>query len=182
MLAGERPFVGANVNAVLAAIRKRPPAALTPLIGGTRGTRGTRGTPEALASVVLRCLDPARDARYRDGSALGEALLAAVAHGEHEEARAARRRLLTMAAGAAFVAAGVSVGVAALGGRQSQPLPIAADRASASARPAPLAALAAPPITTLPATASAQSPSAPPSSVAPAKSGHAVTRVNSAGF
>ncbi len=83
MVAGQRPFAGANVNAVLAAIRRSPPPRLEVV---------ARGTPSAIVQVVDRCLSRPREDRYRDGAELAEALVAAIAAGEEERGRAARRR------------------------------------------------------------------------------------------
>jgi serine/threonine-protein kinase len=104
MIAGARPFTGANVNAVLAAIRKarRP-----------RLTTAARGTPEALARVVDRCLDRSRDGRFRDGAALSEAIVLAIEQGEAEAARAKRLRWVAIASAVGLLA-GAGAGVAAL--------------------------------------------------------------------
>jgi serine/threonine protein kinase len=171
MLSGCRPFTGGNVNAVLAAIRKQPPAPLATV---------ARGTPDALAGVVLRCLDPSRDGRYRDGEALGSALRAAVAQGDREETRVARRKLLAIAAGAALVAAAVSVGVATLGHRP--PPPATAAPATVDPSSAPLPVAIPPSVPALAPTPSTGSPATVSSSPAPAKSGRPVTRIKNARF
>ncbi|MFO0758286.1 MAG: serine/threonine-protein kinase [Byssovorax sp.] len=96
MLAGQRPYDGANVNAVLAAIRKGPPGALR-----------ESGVPAALATVVERCLSRDRAGRYPNGQALAEALDAAVTQGEAEQ-RVRSRALWVAGALTAVIAAGVA--------------------------------------------------------------------------
>jgi serine/threonine-protein kinase len=132
MLAGRRPFAGANVNAVLAAIRRGPPPRLAAV---------ARSTPEALAAVVERCLDPARDLRYPDGEALGDAILLAIRSAGEEEARAYRRRRLALAGGAALLAAGAAI--LAVGLRHPITTPEAPPTATASV-PAPLVTASVP--------------------------------------
>ena len=95
MLAGRRPFEGANVNAVLAAIRRGPPEG------------HAVHAPAPLAGVVRRCLRKDRDERYQDGGELREALAAAVALAEK---RAAQRRVAILAGG--VVVAGAALAVA----------------------------------------------------------------------
>ncbi len=136
MIAGVRPFAGANVNAVLAAIRKKPPAPLAAV---------ARGTPEALAGVVLRCLDPSRDRRYPDGEAVRAALVSAVARGDQEEARAAQRRLGAIAGGATLVLACAAVAGLSFGRRSVPPAAVSTGAASASTMAlAPAASASAP--------------------------------------
>jgi serine/threonine-protein kinase len=93
MLTGRRPFEGANVNAVLAAIRRGLPEAHAP-----------RGVPAPLAEVVGRCLRKDRAERWQDGGELREALSAAVALADRQ---AARRRTALIAGGVVAVGAAV---------------------------------------------------------------------------
>ncbi len=98
MLAGQRPFEGANVNAVLAAIRRGPPPSLR--------EREVR-VPSPLVTVVERCLSRERSARYGSGAELSAALDAAVAEGEQETV-GRRRRLLVASAVAVSLALGAA--------------------------------------------------------------------------
>jgi eukaryotic-like serine/threonine-protein kinase len=70
MLAGRRPFMAPNVNAVLAAIRRREEPKLAEV---------NKDVPGPLVEVVDRCLATERGDRYKDADELSEALLAALA-------------------------------------------------------------------------------------------------------
>ncbi len=98
MLTGRRPFEGANVNAVLAAIRAGYPE---------DGVRAARGVPAQLARVVARCLRKDRAERYQDGGELREALLAAVAEADRRASR-----LLAAAIAGGVVALGAAIALA----------------------------------------------------------------------
>jgi serine/threonine-protein kinase len=172
MLSGRLPFEGANVNAVLAAIRRSPP-----------DLSAARGAPPALVRVVERCLTRPRDGRFPDGAALSSAIEAAIALGEREASRARQVRWLAATGGALLVVGGaVALARVALADRAEEPA-----RAATSA-PAPPAATSVPASTAPPATTAALGPTAappaaaPPSAAAPAKTGRVITRVNSAGF
>jgi len=156
MVAGRRPFVGANVNAVLAAIRRSPPPRLDDV---------ARGTPDAIARVVERCLSRAREGRYRDGAELAEALLVAIARGDEEEVRASRRRWLAFAAAAALIAVvGIQLAVRA---RHASPAIAAAPVAPT---PAIVPAGPAPPLGTDPLPAASARAPAPRASAEPGRS------------
>jgi eukaryotic-like serine/threonine-protein kinase len=201
MLAGRRPFEAPNVNAVLAAIRKGAPVSLTDF---------APATPAPLVAVVARCLEPMRDARFRDGSELAAALASATAEGELQATWLLRRRLLPLGIGAALLgAAGIgfllvsappSDGVGAQGAAGSASAPASAAREV----PAPEGSSASPSPSPSPSIAASQGPeeeeeekevtpkdAGPPASAAapprassrpaPAASRN-VTRVNDAGF
>jgi serine/threonine-protein kinase len=102
MLAGRRPFEGANVNAVLAAIRRGPPPSLR---------EREAGIPSALVTVVERCLTRERSARFAGGAELSAALDAAVAEGERE---VGRRRWKRVVAGALMAALALGAAAALL--------------------------------------------------------------------
>jgi serine/threonine protein kinase len=93
MLTGRRPFEGANVNAVLAAIRRGLPDG------------HAVHAPAPLAQVVRRCLRKDRAERYQDGGELREALAAAVALAER---RAAQRRVAIIAGGVVALGAALA--------------------------------------------------------------------------
>jgi serine/threonine-protein kinase len=182
MLAGRRPFTGANVNAVLAAIRRGAPPSLGP---------GPSGTPEPLARVVARCLASSRDARYPDGDALAAAIALAVREAEERETRAARARLFRWALAVA-AAVTVAAGAAALVRRRAPP-PAVAELRAAPAAVATVTTLEVPRSSArIAVAAQTASPTAPvmigdtPIPPAPSASAgravRAVTRVNSAGF
>jgi eukaryotic-like serine/threonine-protein kinase len=102
MLAGKRPFEGANVNAVLAAIRKGAPTSLKDV---------APTVPAPLIAVVMRCLARAREARFRDGAQLSEALVGVTTEGKRREASLLRRRLRPLGISVALVAAAAASGV-----------------------------------------------------------------------
>ena len=176
MLAGRRPFEGQNTNAVLAAIRRGAPPALAEV---------ARETPPALARVVERCLARERDARYRDGETLHAALAEAVARGEREAKRAAMRRRLLVAAGAALAAGLVLTAMQAMRGATTPATATTAATTAPAATATPHATAggamdaAAATAATVTASAAPPAPSAPP---LPAKGPRPVTNVNSAGF
>jgi serine/threonine-protein kinase len=167
MLAGRRPFEGANTNAVLAAIRRAAPPHRAEL---------SRRAPPALLAVVDRCLSRERADRYPDGEALCAALTAALTRGEAEARRAVLQRWALVAAGAALAMAAMA---AALGAGRRAPQPVVAVTAIAPA------VVVAPPVeTATPARVTATAttaPSAPPAP-GPAPRSRPITRVNSAGF
>src|SRR5262249_53385986 len=70
MLEGHRPFEGANVNAVLASIRRG---------AGPKTLELSPGVPASIAAVICRCLSRTREGRYRDGEELAQALASAMA-------------------------------------------------------------------------------------------------------
>jgi serine/threonine-protein kinase len=70
ILAGRRPFEASNVNAVLAAIRRREETPLAEVNGDV---------PAPLVELVDRCLRTERDERFKDAIELEDALLAALA-------------------------------------------------------------------------------------------------------
>jgi serine/threonine protein kinase len=88
MLTGKRPFEGANVNAVLAAIRRGPPPHLNELAGVV---------PAPILAVIERCLTKERSVRYANGSELERALEAAIAEGERGDRAKQRVQVLTVA-------------------------------------------------------------------------------------
>jgi serine/threonine-protein kinase len=156
MLAGRRPFEAANVNAVLAAIRRSAPAPLA---------EAAPGTPAALAAVVERCLRPDREERFADADELARALQ-----------RALRRPAIARAGMAAAVIVGVASAALVLGQRSGpppepqRPEPAVVEAPSLAAAPAdpPRAAPDAPEPAPAPAEADAPAPAAAPAA-APAK-------------
>ncbi|UQA56611.1 serine/threonine-protein kinase [Polyangium aurulentum] len=70
MLAGRRPFEAPNVNAVLAAIRRREETPLAEVNGDV---------PAPLVEIVDRCLRTERAERFKDAIELEDALLTALA-------------------------------------------------------------------------------------------------------
>jgi serine/threonine-protein kinase len=166
MLTGRRPFTGDNVNAVLAAIRNAPRPRLVTAV---------RGTPEALARVVDRCLDRSRDARFRDGAALSEALVLALEQGEAEDARATRRRWLLVASAVGLLA-GAGIGVAAAA-RHTPESP----STEGSAAPVPSASASAPATPSRPPTIGSASAPGPATRAPFTPKSKVITRVNKPG-
>lgn len=99
MLAGRRPFEGANVNAVLASIRKG-------LMPGQ--TAGGRSAPPAIWRVIQRCLSRDRTERYANGSELRAALARAIPQARREQSKALWATLLAALAGALVGLLGVA--------------------------------------------------------------------------
>jgi serine/threonine protein kinase len=97
MLGGRRPFEAPNVNAVLAAIRRGAPPSLKDLAPHVH---------PSLVAVVTRCLEQAKDARFRDGEELALAIEAAIIEGEREQATRPRWGRRTLGIGIALAAAG----------------------------------------------------------------------------
>jgi serine/threonine protein kinase len=167
MLTGRRPFTGGNVNAVLAAIRNAPRPRLVTAV---------RGTPEALARVVDRCLDRSRDARFRDGAALSEALVLALHEGDAQAARVTRRRWLAIAS-AVGLFAGAGVGVAAAPRRSPEPPNAEGGPASAAA-----SASASAPSPSMPAATGSAKPLGPAPRGSSTPKSRGVTRGNKSGL
>jgi serine/threonine-protein kinase len=182
MLAGRRPFTGANVNAVLAAIRRGAPPPL--------GT-GQRGTPEPLARVVARCLTSSRDARYPDGDALAAAITHAVREAEARETGAERARLVGWALAVAAAVAVAAAAAALLPARAPPsvvarptvaPAVVATVRELEEPGSSVTIAVAAERASAMPPGTKGDTPTPPAPSASAGRAARAVTRVNSAGF
>jgi hypothetical protein len=106
LVAGERPYKGANVVALAALVRS----------GNRRTLGGAEGAPRELEAVVARALAPDPGPRYADAASFADALDALLASGGVGRGGARRGALL-----AAALALGVGVVVAAraagVGGR-----------------------------------------------------------------
>jgi eukaryotic-like serine/threonine-protein kinase len=178
MLSGERPFEGSHPNAVLAAIRRGPPAPL-------------RGVPEPLAAVVMSCFARERDRRPADGEALRAALASAVLRPAGEPAPTSGKRAMWIALGGAVAIAAGSAALA-LGARapkdatQQIPPPVtSASLVAPSAAPSPVPpATGAPSAPLLAPTAlpSASARTEPPPTPPPRRRKASPTRVNDTGF
>ena len=175
MLSGARPFEGAHPNAVLAAIRRGPPAPL-------------RGVPEPLAAVVASCLTQERDLRPADGEVLRARLTAAIDQGDGSRSRAlGTRGWIALGGGVVVAAAAVAWLVTRAPRSAMQPTEPHVATASPPAATAATVATAepvAPPTETAEPTVAleASAGAAPRATAPPQKARRPPTRVNSAGF